>query len=627
MSEFFDKLAESVANVFSKAAVPAAEVDQIKKAKERNAQITEAITNIIIPTTEASSKLVEATEAQATAESQANLAKAQSDMAAQNQAIAFFEASGGINRLTALAEKRKAAVDEADKLLNEVDTIYKDEHVGIAIVDNIINDFRSVDERAQYNIAKTKIGLYDKAINDITSTADAVTQTTLKTQRRINDGTLAILTRQQQAKVDVAVTTAELQAIQSSSAALVQGMNATSGEISQANATRGFELREAEGKRAVERFEHEKTRFREEVSRWATLRESRDVALATARFNLEELTSKERAEAVDVQRELAREQLADTKDPTRKKALQVSREETIRTAEELRLKRKAAVANIKRAQALLGKKVSDIETDENEGSILGGIDSSTAKEREAWITLHSVGTTGVIGATPSTAVANLQEIGNIAPTALENDSVKLLIKALEQRPPNADIDEWVNKQVAAWDSSIKEEDKSNPRHAPPFSVLEGYKSVQGTKFYQKVLKDRGIKDTTYTALKAIGKEAIAAGNITIEDFVDGINAIYAAAVKYNNDTQMPERVGIAPQTAYNTPMESSGLLGSYRSLQFGLQAAHEAIINQKLPQGRSVDLTNYSHVLRDIIDETGGKGWEAFKRFEASQDEDGDGDN
>jgi len=82
------------------------------------------------------------------------------------------------------------------------------------------------------------------------------------------------------------------------------------------------------------------------------------------------------------------------------------------------------------------------------------------------------------------------------------------------------------------------------------AVLAERKAVQDSKLFKVVIEPQGMKEFNDIRLYDLAVAGIAAGEVTIEESVLGLETIFNAAVDQNNESKMFARAGITPQSSY-----------------------------------------------------------------------------
>lgn len=123
------------------------------------------------------------------------------------------------------------------------------------------------------------------------------------------------------------------------------------------------------------------------------------------------------------------------------------------------------------------------------------------------------------------------------------------------------ISTLVGAKVVGMASNIKAGDASNIFQAPPLTSLATVASVKSNPVFQKVLLPQvstGLSKTDPDQILSLTAAAVQQGTLSITDASSGIAALFRSAVAVNTETKDYLRVGIGPQTTYNTTLQGGG---------------------------------------------------------------------
>lgn len=215
---------------------------------------------------------------------------------------------------------------------------------------------------------------------------------------------------------------------------------------------------------------------------------------------------------------------------------------------------------------------------------MGGPEAEAIKQQMTSGAMSSaIGGKPVIAATAGTSARLLANSGS--PLATSNPAMKPVIDLLsnsytEAKNPqtqaalginnkdlnsvDSGISSLVNNQVVQMAGNIKTGDASNIFQAPPLTALASMASVKSNPLYTSVLEPQvkaGMTETDPNKLLMLTSAAVEAGQISVQDAANGMSALFRSAIALNTETKDYMRVGITPQTSYNTTLQATGTFG------------------------------------------------------------------
>jgi hypothetical protein len=183
----------------------------------------------------------------------------------------------------------------------------------------------------------------------------------------------------------------------------------------------------------------------------------------------------------------------------------------------------------------------------------------------------------IYGDTASLALSTAIDIGAKQPTNPEEQKVKSFILdtlaelktpgmhgtaaiAKGDSPQNqaAILDDTVIKKLAAMDNNV--EMRGSIRAAPKLGTLASVGSIAATPLYSKVLALQvaaGNGDSSIESILKHGMEAVRLKQITPNELLDGITAIYSGTIDYNNIHGNVKGWGVPMQDSYKTIVDYS----------------------------------------------------------------------
>jgi len=297
-------------------------------------------------------------------------------------------------------------------------------------------------------------------------------------------------------------------------------------------------------------------------------------------FRQQEIAAEQRAKEFEVRMPLIETQLktaqenlrvAQATNPSRIPATIAANEDALDKSTRMKLEAATTAADIQLAAASLNMAVPDATFITSRRRDV----SRTANERAKFNTLEAIGARPnlALGATPSgalRAVAILEAENSTAPAVVALMKLNREFQRSSSFPKggfkkqgeyDAAFDKYVADTNAVWESNISDGDTNNPYHAPPMAVLsENYEAVKATKFYNDILEPMAMKEFSMERILTAGLIAQNAGSITIEEIAAGTQTIINAAMAYNRDTRLMDRIGGKAQTTYNMrPGDYTGL--------------------------------------------------------------------
>lgn len=424
---------------------------------------------------------------------------------AQNKTIEAANASGGVDLQTELLAKMREGGKEIQDLLAKKSDIVDDEHVGLGLIDNIINGLRSsqldrvIEAKRQEQLST--LG----QVQAITAGTESVAREAALMMKTKNEATIAAKTKEIAAIGAIEAKKAELDTLQSNAQLMNQAMTS--------------DLRSIDLLASAYRLDGE-----------AEDRKLRAAQQESARKQL-------------LEQDATKEQLVAAMQRGQKFAH--GKDYQVEPAETLLYKLESGDAATKlKYNRYLDMGISTAIDP------LGGILGSTPYEARK--TMAVLDTSGTIPETKGTKI--LRQIEQQLVANYESVGKKLPTTDAEMQ---AAYDKLAATVMEGQAAEIKKSDKSNPYSAPSMATLSDSPAVQETVLWKKVLAPLGMKETDHEVLIDHAIANVANGSISPEDAITGITAIFKTAAVLNNTGDGGlRRVGLPSQTSYNIKLES-----------------------------------------------------------------------
>lgn len=481
------------------------------------------------------------------------------DLGAQSAVLTAFEAAGGLEAQTQLIAELAVDSDRVSNLLDKKVDISNDEFTGIGLIDNIINDFRSIQLDSEISAAQRKRAATSKEIANIQNSTESVSATSLKTKKTITEASIEANHKQIAAKSKILGAEAELKNVATNANAVTAILNADSRKLANLQSVLATEENAEDRAMRREVFNHQKNAAVAQIQKWKDGQESRDIQLEQSKLALK---------------------TAQETNPSAIPAAIARNEKVLADIADLEKLETDMVTGVQNAQSLAGLPV---ESDE---IILRGISRPGAVGKKYERLLEIGGSADrVLGLTPAEAQINLSVI---APSGINKPtkSTKILDEVARRQADEfataetvvpktaegleADFNTRANVFMKVKAADIRTGDLSNPYHGAAFSTLEQSTSIQSTPLYQKVLKDKQMKELNPELILDSAIAGVTAKVITPEEAASGIDAIFTQASVLNNmEDGGFRRVGLTNQTTYNVVLKRSPT--AFEGLKSGLE--------------------------------------------------------
>ena len=484
------------------------------------------------------------------------------DMKAQQANLAVFEAAGGQDAQVALAKALKEEGDRTAALLDKRTDIMDDEHTGIALIDAVVNGFRSIQTEIELESAQLEQAQTLKQIQNISASTESANLANTLTKQTVTAASIEASTKSIAAKASIQASEVEIQNLHANSIAVGQIMQADAraveNSLSVARLAGDIESREL----AMEQMEIAKKRMK----------------IAMEQMELELPAAQARLEVLNLQ-------LKDLKDPKRIAAVTAQREQTVKDIEDNLVLEEQINNTIQKGQSVIFNRTEEKETN------LFKLKNPVT--REATLKLQEIGAsaTNNIATNPADAIETLEIVApeNTAASTPGTQALQVVKKLLVeetsklwagQLPKDAAslkvmINNTAKKVYDDWEAEIKTGDTSNPLHAPPMDTLAAFNSVATDTFYQKVVAQQAMKEVNPEKILDLAVTGVIAKTVSPEEAAAGIVKLFSAAADHNNKMKggLP-RVGFPSQSKYNVliPRErttfekfSEGVSGFFKS--------------------------------------------------------------
>jgi len=472
------------------------------------------------------------------------------DLEAQLSTLEVFDAAMGLQTQVALSDELARDQKRVGDLLDEKIDIVDDVHTGIGLIDQIINDFRSIQVNAEINAATNKQNQTVREITNIGAATESFARTNALTKQTLTEGSIKAEQDLIVANATLAVSQQELKNINSNSDSMIRLLNADQRSVSNL-----LQLWRSEGEQENRELAKERNKLAKE--QMALTREKMLIELPAAKvaFARAELALVQAQKLGPTQILIAEQNLAKI---TKAFNDQVATEDTV-------------VSAVQKGQEAITKGSS-----ESREIILFGFNSRSADTVKKYIRLQEIG--GVdepkLGNTPADARENISIVapeGNVTRTtaiafldvvtAAQVEKYNKIIAAGGKLPKDIevikqDFNTIAFEKAAKAAEEIREGDTTNLYQAPPMSVLEQKAAVKNSVFYKKVIAPIGMKEFSPQRIIDAAVAGIVALTVSPEEAAAGIEAIFDAAAAHNNtDAGGFRRVGLPNQTTYNTAIK------------------------------------------------------------------------
>lgn len=473
------------------------------------------------------------------------------DLQAQNATIDAFEVSGGTDVQVELMSTLREDSQRVAGLLDQKQDIVDDEFTGVQLIDDIVNQFRSIQVDAELNVAAQQQDQTISTISNITSATESFARANQLTKKTLNEGVIASNQRAIVATGQIALAETKIKNINSNADAMSRLVSADARNVS--NLVQAFRLEgEAEARElAKERQVLQREQMQLTRERMALELPAVKIALEQAQFNLEQSKTQGPTKIAQAEANL----LAATK----------------RAADAIATEEQLTVA-VQRGQALSGLPIEERET------ISFGF--SNPETREKYSTLQEMGGQPDmrLGLSPFEAKKNLETVaptGNVVQTPgikMLDTITSLQVEFYKQNPARVptkgtaaekeaqlkvDFNATADSFMKTAASNITTGDASNPYHSPPMGVLSNeFAAIKATPLYRKVLAAMDMKEINPEKILEAAVNGIKAKSVSPDEAAAGIEVIFDSAAAYNNTIAGGfRRVGLENQTTYNVQLK------------------------------------------------------------------------
>ena len=461
------------------------------------------------------------------------------DMSAQKATLATFEALGGQEAQIALATQFKEEGDRASALLDKRTDIMDDEHTGIALIDAIVNGFRSIQTEIELESAQLEQAQTLSQIQGATSITEGAASANILTKQTITDASIEASLKSVSAESSIKAKDIEIKNLHNNSVALQQSMAADERMIS--NKLQLVQLENSAEAREAAREARELQREKMEIQRQK---------LPLELDNLKK------------QNTILTERLKEITDPKRKAQVQAQFDENARKLAATNAARADMVEDAQKGQEVLFGRHEEADTVDLK------LDSPASVKK--YFKFQELGSMAkpTLGEDPFEARQTYKELDpeNLSPRTkgkrmLEAVEVKLAEEVKKLGAGKLPKDEaglkvlynkLAKKVYDDWHDEIKTGDTSNPLHAAPMATLVTYDTVANDKFFKTSVKPRAMQEVNPEKLLDLAITESIAGSITLEEGLAGIVKIFEAAIDHNDTMQGGgTRVGFPGQFQYN----------------------------------------------------------------------------
>lgn len=509
-------------------------VDQLEAGVTQTATATSVITGAIADITSANQTV--------------QLAKDTASLEAQNSTIDAFEAGGGTDLQVELMSRLAEDIQNVNRLQDEKADIVDDEHTGIDILDNIINQFRHQGVSAELQVAEREQATSAEQIRQITASAESISRANAVTKRTVNRGTIQANYEKLGAQGTLQAAKEKLASIHSNATSMARLVSADKTQVNNLISLYRLEGEAKEREVAVETRKFRREQMEQERKEWELSLPKQQADLKSSELRL--------AQA----QKMGPDQIA---------TATLNREAAQKRADDSERQRATFVRVVQQGQVLAGLLPGDPDI------IMLGLNSPGEVGRR-YAKFMEMGSSprGAIDNTPADVVETLSLVapsGNVKPTKglmllrqiteLQEAKYAKIREARGTVPKDdatlkANYNRTADEFIASKVVNIVTNDASNPYAAPPFTVLEGVTSVRNEPLYIKVLQPMKMKETNPQTIIDAAVAAILAKTVTAEQAGEGIVAIFKAAAAINNEQDDGfRRVGLPSQTTYNTTLQ------------------------------------------------------------------------
>jgi len=420
-------------------------------------------------------------------------------------------------------------------------------------------------------------------IATVTASQDRINKTILEHKKNVNTAIIEEQAKAAHALTVKNVSDAELKSLATNSAQLAAGMQASRDVLnSRLESYKLFAQEEGRQQRQQE-FDLQKQSLEIRLKEYNLSYQKAGIDIQTAKARLEEAT-----------------------DPKKKAAAQAQYDMVIRQNQDLITFRGEATANVQRAQALLKQPV------ESESTIMYGINSPKSHDKYMTMFAMGAGKDPVVGHTVGDTLINLDTISPVGiqdlPMMQPLEEVKKRLMDEYSKPGKtvpkdkniikSDLNRVAKDLFTQYAKDIKTGDSSNFYQAPPMQVLADYATVQETPLWKKVLEPMKLTEANPKTIFDASIAGIKSGAVSVEDVTSGIEAIYKAAIDWNNSHYNFAGAGLPVQTSYITSSLNIGPTAS-EIMAIGISGGLDRKI--KTSEMRYVDLHDPVQIKNALI--------------------------
>ncbi len=479
----------------------------------------------------------------AAAEQTVARSKLNSELQAQNTNIDLVEAAGGREAQVTLISTFTEESNRLADLLDLRTDIVNDKHIGIQIIDSIINGFRVAGIEEEINTVADEQAQTAFQINTISGAQDSFTRVNLNTKKTLNEADIEANLKLIAAQNDFKGGQQEIINVHSKATAMDALVTSDTKQISN---------------------QLQNLRVEQEAAQLEITKKRQEIQIQQLEFDKKKLEID--LPRLQISLERNRLQLSEEKflAPSKRVALEAKNVEIVRNINDLVALEGQQAIMVRRAQSAAGLPVETPEIITNKLRQGGNVGAKYERLRnigafpEAKLggTAADANTTLLI-VDPESTVTQTKGIGLIMAirdrqaAKYQADLAKPGFKLpIDKATLDADFNVTATEVMGAFAANIS---LGNPYHAPPMASLETLLVGKGIALYDKIIKAKGFQEVNAQLIVDAAIEGIQAKAITAEEAASGIEAIFEAAAAFNNTTFGGfARVGLPDQLTYNT---------------------------------------------------------------------------
>lgn len=445
----------------------------------------------------------------------------------QNANVAILEASGGQTAQAITLAELQAEEDEIDRLVNERTEIFNREHTGLGAIDFIINAFGSIPNAIDTNFAKDERDQTLTEIANITGAQESFARVNAHTKKTLNDDAIQANLENTALLNQIEANKQSISNIHTNARAMGNLVNMRTEQVSAARKLVQFDLEKEQFKIRKQAQELQRQQMDITLKELEVRIPKLKIDLERGKINLEQAQRLERS--LDTQAIAVQRGQSAVRGPNNVDSLDVIKQDLLSGGQ------------------LAAKAVQFRNIGATENASYGGTAS------EAMETLALVDPNNTAPRTKGIQLLNQIKL------AVNEDFAANAAKGI--KPPTkpeqiaAAIDSKANQTMATFASNIVP-GQANPYSAPPMETMAPFLETKGITLYNKILKPMGMKEIEPQRIVDAAIAGIQAKTITPEQAADGITKFFETVAMYNNyDGGGLTRVGLPPQTSYNTAIE------------------------------------------------------------------------